>query len=228
MRKVASLMMIALFLGNCSADSDLAEILGPSISINLTFPENLSECTEGTLVSETESELTFLWEGIDRVQTYKMTLTNLNTFNIQEFESDEPQLNVILKRATPYSWSISSASSPNKIRSETWSFYNEGPGSESFVPSPATAISPASGASISATATTVNLRWNAEDPDEDIVEYDLYFGEDNDPPLFESDLENDQFLGIPVEAGKTYYWKVITKDSQGNESISPIFSFTVG
>ena len=228
MKNRLGLFIILIALVNCSSDSDLIDLLVPTTIINLTFPENLTECTEGTLVSETESELTFLWEGIDRVQTYKMTLKDLNTSNIKEFESDEPQLNVILKRATPYSWSISASSNPNKIRSETWSFYNEGPGSESFVPSPAIAISPASGASISVTSTTVNLRWNAEDLDNDIVGYNLYFEEDNDPALFESNLESDQFLAIPVAAGKTYYWKVVTKDSQGNESVSPIFSFTVG
>lgn len=228
MRKVGIIMAIAVLFGNCSADSDLAEFLAPAISINLSFPENLSECTEGNLISEIESELTFLWEGVDQVETYKMTLTDLNTSGIQEFESDEPQLTVILKRSTPYSWSISSATNPNKIRSETWFFFNEGPGAESFVPSPATALSPASGSSISVTSTTVNLRWNAEDQDNDIIGYDLYFGEDSDPGLFDSDLENDQYLGIPVSAGKTYYWKIVTKDTQGNESVSPIFSFTVG
>lgn len=228
MKNKLGLFIIIIALVNCSADSDLIDFFAPSSVIKLTFPENLSECTEGTLVSDTESELTFLWEGVDRVSTYKMTLSNLNTSTIQEFESDEPQLTVLLKRATPYSWSISSASNPNKIRSETWSFYNEGPGREAFAPLPATAISPVSGASISVTSTTVNLRWNAEDPDNDINGYDLYFGENGDPELFESDLENDQYNGIPVLAGVTYYWKVVTKDSQGNESISPIFSFTVG
>jgi len=228
MRKVGIIMAIAVLFGNCSADSDLAEFLSPAISINLTFPENLSECTEGNLVSEIESELTFLWEGVDQVETYKMTLTDLNTSRIQEFVSDEPLLTVILKRSTPYSWSISSATNPNKIRSETWFFFNEGPGTESFVPSPATALSPASGASISVTSTTVNLRWNSEDPDNDIIGYDLYFGENTDPGLLVSDLENNSYNDIIVTAGKTYYWKIVTKDRLGNESTSPIFNFTVG
>ena len=228
MKKKLGLFIILSTLINCSPDSDLAEILGPAIAINLTFPENLSECTEGTSISETESELTFLWEENDRVETYRMTLTDLNSSNVQVLESDVPQLKVILNRATPYSWKISSSSNPNKIRSETWFFYNEGPGLETFVPFPATAVSPASGSSISVTSTTVNLRWKAEDLDNDIVGFNLYFGENNNPELFESDLESDQYNGIPVLAGKTYYWKVVTKDSLGQESTSPVFSFTVG
>lgn len=228
MKKKLGLFFITIVLVNCSADSDLVDILAPSTIINLTFPENLSECTEGTLVSETESELTFLWEKNDKVKTYKMTLTDLNSSNVQVLESDVPQLKATLTRATPYSWYISSASNPKKILSETWVFYNEGPGLETFAPFPATALSPVSGASISATSTVVNLRWKAEDLDDDISGYDLYFGENNNPELIETDLENPQFNNIPVTSGNTYYWKIVTKDSQGHESISAIFYFSVG
>ncbi|UWX56062.1 hypothetical protein NYZ99_07070 [Maribacter litopenaei] len=202
MKKKIGLFFFTIALVNCSADSDLVDILAPSTVINLTFPKNLSECTEGTWVSDTESELTFLWEKIDIVETYKMTLTDLNNSETQELESTEAQLKVTLKRGTPYSWNISSASNPNKIRSETWVFFNEGPGLETFAPTPAIALSPVSGASISATSTVVNLRWKAEDFDNDIIGYDIYFGENNDPGIFETDLENPQFNDIPVTSRK--------------------------
>lgn len=221
-------LFVVLLIYSCSGDSDLSEILTPSTIINLTFPENLSECTEGTIISDTESEITFLWQEVEHVDTYRMTLTNLNNSETQILETKEVQLTVSIKRATPYSWNISSVSKPKKIRSDTWFFYNEGPGAETFVPFPATALSPVSGASISVTSTTVNLRWKAEDLDNDIIGYDLYFGENTDPGLLVSDLENNSYNDIIVTAGKTYYWKIVTKDRLGNESTSPIFNFTVG
>lgn len=228
MRKGLSYFLILMLLYSCSADSDLDEILAPGTSIKLLFPENLSECTEGISLSETENELTFRWEDINNVDVYEMTLVNLNNSESQTLESKESEIAVILKKSTPYSWIITSASKPKKIRSETWFFFNEGPGVETFVPSPARALSPVSGASISSTSTVVNLRWESEDIDNDIVSYDLFFGENENPPLLESNLENDQYNNIPVSTGKIYYWKIITKDSHGNASTSPTFYFSVG
>ncbi|WP_123803314.1 hypothetical protein [Maribacter sp. 4G9] len=228
MRKKLVIFLFFTILLGCTADSDLAQFLNSKTTINLIFPENNSECKEGIALSASQTELTFLWEDNSLAEGYLMTLTNLNSREVRELESNEAQLSVVIERETSYSWKITSVSNPDEIRSATWSFFNEGPALDNSPPSPATPLSPVTGASISATSTTVNLRWNSEDPDNDIIAYDLYFGEDNNPGLFDSDLENDQYLGIPVSAGKTYYWKIVTKDSKGNESISPVFSFTVG
>lgn len=57
---------------------------------------------------------------------------------------------------------------------------------------------------------------------------DLYFGNVNDPPLFKSDLPfnaNIVYYPVPVENGKTYFWRVVTKDANGNTSTSPLFQF---
>jgi hypothetical protein len=228
MSKKLGLLFVFLLLYGCAPDSDLLEILSPSATINLSFPENLSECTEGIVVSETESEITFLWEPIERVTTYSLHLTNLRTDDAQVLESKENGLTVPLLLGTPYTWYVTSASNPDKIRSEEWFFYNAGPGVESFVPFPATALSPAPGSSISVTSTAVNLTWNATDLDDDIVGYDLYFGETQNPPLLVSDIEGNRYFDIPVSAGQTYFWQVVTKDSKGHESTSAVFTFLVG
>ncbi|WP_282118142.1 hypothetical protein [Maribacter aquivivus] len=225
MKKSGFLIFLLLTIQSCGVDSDVLEYAKDQINITLIFPEDDSECTEGIIVSDTQSELVFEWSDENDNSPYIVHLTNLVSSQTELIESNDTDVAIILDRGVAYSWYVT-----GKINSssEIWSFYNEGPGLESTIPYPAIAISPVSGASISQTSTTVNLIWKSEDPDNDIVSYDLFFGEVKDPQLYGTDVTDTRFNDIPVEAGKTYYWKIITKDSIGNESTSEVFTFSVG
>jgi len=73
---------------------------------------------------------------------------------------------------------------------------------------------------------TPTLKWKAcSDPDGDAVVYDIYFGKDPDPPLFKGGLSKNEFSPGTLKANTTYYWKVVAKDTYGNESSGPIWSF---
>lgn len=223
MKKSLLFLLIASCF-SCGVDLDLVDIVGADQSIELTFPENESECTEGTVVSENQSELVFKWFDDNDNSPYTVHLTNVFNTSTETYESNEQELAIVLERGVVYSWYVTGKL--NKT-SDTWNFYNAGPGLASTIPLPATAISPVSGATISQTSTTVNLIWQSEDEDNDIVGHDIYFGETNDPEIFASDITETRFDSIEVTSGKVYYWKVVTKDSNGNESTSPIFTFTV-
>lgn len=225
MRKSLLLVLLGVFIFSCNADMDVLEYAEKKINITLSFPDNDSDCTEGVIVSKTQSELIFEWEGTEENGPYTVHLTNEATNTTDAYESNTAELAIVLDRGVIYSWYVTGSLNSS---SELWSFYNAGPGLESTIPLPATAISPVSGASISQTSTTVNLIWKAEDFDDDIIGYDLYFGELNDPPLLSSDITDSRFNDIQVTVGKTYYWKIVTKDSVGNESTSQVFNFTVG
>tara|TARA_R110001583_G_scaffold41753_3_gene132779 strand:- start:17068 stop:17748 length:681 start_codon:yes stop_codon:yes gene_type:complete len=225
LKKVGFLIFVIIAIQSCGVDLDVLEYARKTINLSLVFPENDSDCTEGIIVSDTESELIFEWIDENNNDPYILHLTNISISQTELYESETTEVAIILERGATYSWYVT-----GKINSssEIWSFYNEGPGLESTIPFPATAISPVSGASISQTSITVNLIWKSEDLDNDIVSHDLYFGEAKDPELFGTDIIETRFDDIPVEAGKTYYWKIVTKDSVGNESTSTIFFFSVG
>ena len=225
MKKSGFLVFLFLLIQSCGVDSDVLEYANDEINITLIFPENDSECTEGVIVSETQSELVFKWEDNNDNGPYTVHLTNLLSSQTEFILSDATEVAITLDRGVAYSWYVTGKVNSS---SEIWTFYNEGPGLESTIPYPATAISPVSGATISQTSTTVNLIWASEDPDNDIISYDLFFGEVKDPELYGTDLTETRFNDIPVEAGKVYYWKVVTKDSVGNESTSEVFNFSVG
>jgi regulation of enolase protein 1 (concanavalin A-like superfamily) len=66
--------------------------------------------------------------------------------------------------------------------------------------------------------------------------YDVYFGTDPNPPLYAANLQlgpkdydtgATQKLGLPLlNAGTTYYWRVVGKTMAGLTAKSPIYSFT--
>lgn len=214
-----------IIIQSCGVDSDVLEYAKDQINIALIFPENDSNCTEGVIVSDTQSELVFEWEDQNDNSPYTVHLTNLLSAQTAVIPSDDTTVAITLERGVAYSWYVTGKTNNN---SKVWNFYNEGPGSQSTVPYPATAISPVSGAAISQTSTTVNLIWKSEDPDLDIVSHDLYFGEIENPEIFVSGISASRHNDIPVIAGKTYFWKIVTKDSVGNESTSEVFTFSVG
>lgn len=225
MKKSGFLVFLLFTIQSCGVDSDVLEYAKDQITITLIFPEDDSECTEGIIVSDTQSELVFEWSDANDNSPYILHLTNVESAQTELIESDNTDIAITLDRGVAYSWYVT-----GKINStsEIWSFYNEGPGLESTIPYPAIAISPVSGASISQTSTSVNLIWKSDDPNNDITSHDVYFGEIEDPDIYETDITASRFNDIPVEAGKTYYWKIVTKDSIGNESTSEVFTFSVG
>ncbi len=70
------------------------------------------------------------------------------------------------------------------------------------------------------------LGWSVFTEQEGIVlTYDVYFGEAATPGLV-SAAQSAQTYRPTLAAGKTYYWKVVAKDSQGGEFSSPLWLFT--
>jgi hypothetical protein len=226
MGKTIFLYFIFLILSSCGIDSESVDLFYNESTLELVYPESDSEVLQGSPISIDQSELLLKWNDESEAMDYQLHLIEMPTSKTSIFKSNSKEISVILENGTRYKWFVSIPNSRNY--SEIWSFNYIGTASDSLAPFPAVAVSPISGASISSTSTTVNLKWNAEDPDEDIVGYDLYFGEESDPPLLFVDLEENSVNGIPVEVGKLYNWKIVTRDSNGNESTSDIFNFTVG
>lgn len=74
----------------------------------------------------------------------------------------------------------------------------------------------------------IKLQWQGGDTDEgDLVKYDLCLGTRSEPNILIRQLEQNYFLdlkgGLPAE--KTFYWKIISIDKEGNFNEGPIWSF---
>jgi len=69
------------------------------------------------------------------------------------------------------------------------------------------------------------LSWNAEDPDGDIITFDVFFGTENPPPKLIEKQSSNKF-DPSITYNTTYYWKIESWDNFGESSKSPIWSFT--
>lgn len=197
------------------------------LQATLVFPENNKECTEGVVENDTQSTVNFQWNNSENTDSYEVNLKNLNTNNSVRISSNSNTALITLSRGVPYEWFvISKATGTNQTaQSDVWKFYNQGPGIENYAPFPAKAVFPKRGANLAST-NTVTLQWNGSDIDDDIVSYTILF-DTVATPVIELGSVTDNFIDAAVSSGVTYYWQVITIDSQGNSSNSEIFSFRI-
>lgn len=199
-------------------------------SATLVFPEDDTECNTGVVDPNNEnfSTVTFEWNASQNTDSYTVTVTNLNTLSSMLANSNNTEAEITIERGVPYEWFVTSRAqgTSETAVSGAFRFYNEGPGIENYAPFPAEAINPARGANIAATG-TITLEWSASDVDDDIVEYEVFFGTDADPQTSLGTTAESNFPDVAIAAGTTYYWRVVTTDSQGNTSTSEVFEFRV-
>jgi len=196
----------------------------------LVFPAQNEVCTQGVVISATQSSIPLKWVAAKLAGSYEVTIKNLEKGTITTQTTSATQLDVTLERNAPFSWYVTSKTSASTItaKSDVWKFYNPGPGTISYAPFPAEAVNPSIGASITAVGGKITLSWTGADADNDITGYDVYIGRTSaNMPILKSGVGDLVLNDVQVTSGNTYFWKVITKDAKGNTSASGIFNFKV-
>ena len=224
---ISMCLLTAIISQSCSDDDNTAvNTIDPITPATLIFPENNTVCNEGTIVSETETDVLFRWEEGTNVSSYVLQINNLNDGTSRDISTLSTEFLIRILRGTPYSWSVRSTSidGSESIESSVWSFYNAGLPVESHAPFPASVISPQSGSSLD--QGSVTLAWQTSDIDNDIASYTVLFDTAN-PPATELDTTSNTNLEVSVSSGLVYYWRIITTDEVGNTSSSQVFQFTV-
>ena len=233
MRKILGLITATtLLLASCGGGDSTPEppppvVVTPPSAAALIFPDNNTECNEGTVLNANQSTVTFRWTAAENADTYEVNLKNLSNNNTAKTNANTNSATITLLRGTPYEWYVvSKANGTNETAtSPTWKFYNEGPGLSNYAPFPAEAISPARGATVAAT-TTITLEWSGSDVDNDLADFEVFFG--TDPAALSSiGITTENTLDASIATGTVYYWRVLSRDSQGNTSQSEIFEFRV-
>ncbi len=196
-------------------------------SVTLVFPENNKECTEGKIENDTQSTITFQWQAQENVDGYEVNIKNLKAGTSSKTVANTNEVDISLQRGIPYEWFVASKAegSEETANSDTWRFYNQGAGTQNYAPFPAEAVNPLGGANVAA-ATTIDLQWKGSDVDNDIAEYEVLFGTETVPTTSLATTA-ESTTSASIASGQTYYWRVITKDGQGNTSRSEVFDFKV-
>lgn len=219
---VAMLVMVSCGGGG----DDPAPSVDLPTSATLMSPSNNEVCLTGVSVNATQSEVIFSWNASQYTDSYNVVVKNLNSGQASTYSSNTTDITITLNKGEPYSWQVVSKSNSVSQTSEsaTWKFYLAGDGTVNYAPFPASIVHPKPGSTLN--GTTTYLKWEANDVDNDIDSFDIYLDE-TEGTTFIGNSVPKQMENVVITSGRTYYWKVITKDSQGNSSDSGVFSFKV-
>ena len=231
MKKIIYFMCVALIVQGCKDTTDDGPVVNTDNGqdliegVRLVFPYEDSLCNEGTDPTPTSSNVFFEWEANNNAEIYTLSLENLTTGLITEFETVDFIYPITIQRPESYRWKVSYQFQNETLESASWNFYNAGPGVQTYAPFPAELISPNMAQNINAT-NSVNLVWSGSDVDDDISNYDVYFGTSSSPDLVANGITNAIYT-TNVTSGTVYYWRIVTNDFEGNSSQSDIFQFRV-
>ncbi|MBS1531117.1 MAG: hypothetical protein JSU01_12480 [Bacteroidetes bacterium] len=226
--RIFVLIVSSVLLQACGGGGKHNQVQPAPGQATLLTPAQNAVCITGTAVSSTQSSVQFSWNAGSNATSYDLVLKNLLTSASTTQTTTSTSLLVNLDQDTPYSWYIVSKSAGGTATSDTWKFYNSGPGVVTYPPYPAEITAPTFGQSVTAGAGTVNLTWVGSSVTQGtIVNYDVYFGSSTTPPLMQSKVTTSYLNGVAVTSGATYYWKVITRDNAGNTSDSGVYWFSV-
>ncbi len=225
--------LFSVLLVSCGGDGggnggDPDPVPDPSAA-TLVFPADNTVCNEGTILSDTRSVVNFQWSSAENTDSYSVTVRNLESGGQFSRTSTTNSLEIEIDRGTPYEWFVTSRASGTSATAQSSSarFFNEGPGITNYAPFPATATFPARGANLEASTTEVTFSWEGSDLDDDIAEYELLLGTDPDDLSAQGTFTTASSGAIAVSSATTYYWRVITRDAEGNSSVSDRFEFRV-
>ncbi|KYK25852.1 hypothetical protein AYK20_04150 [Thermoplasmatales archaeon SG8-52-1] len=71
-----------------------------------------------------------------------------------------------------------------------------------------------------------SLKWSGDDPDGDIVTFDLFFGIISPPPKIVSNQSFTTYYPGGLDDCTVYYWQIVAWDEYGTYTKGPIWSFT--
>lgn len=202
----------------------------PPSSALLEYPEENSECTTGLDLGGATSEVQFRWQSAANADTYELRVTNNSTNTVQTITTAALFAKLPLEKGGLYSWSVTTRNAviQEVASSPVWQFYNSG-FQTTYAPFPAEIFAPLSGQTVFKDINNdVVLDWSGADIENDITGYDIYFATATPPEtLIDSPDSFDTSKKVSVVSGGVYYWKVITKDQEGNTSDSGIHEFRV-
>src|SRR6056300_2076740 len=201
----------------------------PGVAILLS-PANDQTCLDGSSINDTQSNVDFSWSAATDALSYEVVVTNLLAQSTQTFTSSTNQTTIALTKAEPYSWIVRSIGEEGSIPTEStqWKFYLAGNATVNYAPFPAELISPRSGANVTPDINNlINLNWTASDVDQDLIRFEVYLDQ-TDATTLNNEIEyasQETIVEVEVENNKTYYWKIIAIDANGNQSSSGVYAF---
>ncbi|MCW2118803.1 MULTISPECIES: hypothetical protein [Flavobacterium] len=227
MKNIKHIVLAGILVCSCSGDGadsgGQTENKAPSKVSSLTYPTNNLLCISNTL--------DFQWEASsdpdgDTV-SYVLEVSKNNQFSTidQSFSVSGTTKTVTLEKGVAYYWRVKAKDSKNLSSdfSPVYKFYTEGIGAINHLPFSPDLIFPV--LNLVTSSSTVNLRWNASDVDNDALKYDVYLGTSNPPLTKVGENQSINNLIMNLNAATNYYWQVVVKDGKGGVTIGQVWNF---
>ncbi|MBT8253175.1 MAG: fibronectin type III domain-containing protein [Flavobacteriaceae bacterium] len=226
-----AIMALLIFAACSGGDDEPTSVAPPPPPPNsaptrvsqLIFPSSDLLCIDNTITFEWSASTDADGDPI----TYKLVVaTDRDLTNVVEQRTaSSTSLTIVLNQGVAYYWRVTAMDNQGGEAepSNTFAFYTEGDGISNHAPFTAALNAPLDEGSVS--AGTVNLSWTGGDSDPgDVLTFDVYFGETEDPALLQADLSNEN-VDVSATAGMTYYWRVDTIDDSGIKTIGQVWTF---
>ncbi len=215
---------VVVFDGTESAKDSVLIVVGDSFFANQppTTPENIFP---GDNMFAVPTSAVFSWscsDPEDDTLTYDLyygvvtdTLILISDINETSFDPDT------LEHYSAYSWQVVAKDNQgNETTSPNWAFTTV---DFSY---PSTPDNPVPANDSLDVSTTTTLSWSFENPDNIQTTFDLYFGSEADLQVDPIGLDTTSYSPDTLEYNTTYYWKVVARNDQNQETSGPIWSFT--
>ena len=221
MRYIAFFLLSVFF----SCGPDPIPVPEPSL---LLAPSNLNTCNSATRINNLERQVRFQWTATLNTESYNLVVQNTLTGEQQTITTSLLTESIVLTSGTPYQWYVISKSSLTLAegKSSIWHFYLEGNPQESHFPFPAILLVPSDELIVSLNASNAfTFEWEGNDLDNDIQRYDFYLGTSSSSLNKEREAITSQQVTLVLIPNTIYFWQIISKDLQGNQSTSEIYQF---
>ena len=229
--KLLSQVLILAAITACGSDNPAPEpepqpLSEPPVAGTLVFPENLSECTEGDPVSDSQSSILFQWISGTNTDSFTLEVTDLSSNSRNSINTENTEALLTLSRGNQYSWRVISRNTGTSetATTPTWHFYNAGEALANFAPFPAELTTPVSGAV--KTTGPISLQWKGSDLDAESLSYTIFI-DTNSVPATEAGTTTVENFTIALTSPGIYYWRIQSTDPSGNRSLSEISQFRV-
>lgn len=218
--------LFVMMVFSCSSsgdDSPEPPVVEPPIeTINLpakavgVLPANGEPCSEYETVSNDASKVlvAFQWNSAQFAESYLLVILEDNTEVFRDTFT-ALQASAELNRGRTYTWRLISRNNGGETVGDTYSFTTPGTPIGNYAPY-AAAISLA----FETNTLELSVSWVGSDEDGEALVYDVTLRENNEIQVEMEDLTQDFLDPIPYLVGAEYTVEVISRDPQGNFSIS--------
>ena len=229
MKKYIYPLILGAFMLSCAGSSSEEEVVLLVVENNipslpsLIAPENNLLCTNNEVILKWQAS-----EDADGDEiNYTIEISEDDGF-IEINHSLNTKNNTIavsLEKGKAYYWRVKATDKLNETKgySGVFKFYTEGKAVQNYAPFLPELIAPALNSVVQ--SSSVLLKWNAVDVDNDVLTYDVYFGQENPPLQKVGNAQTDPQLSVNVISSTTYYWKVIALDGKGGKTIGQVWRF---